>query len=113
MAIKRVYVHESIFDEFVKELAAAVNSFTVGDGMDEKTALGPLQNKMQFDSVKNLLADIESNGFKLAAGSTSASTAGKGYFITPTIVENPPDESRIVVEEPFGKSTSRLNHTGY
>ncbi|EYB21885.1 hypothetical protein FG05_11542 [Fusarium graminearum] len=102
MAIKRVYVHESIYDEFVKELAAAVNSFTVGDGMDEKTALGPVQNQMQFDRVKNLLADIESNGYKLAAGSTSASTAGKGYFITPTIVENPPDESRIVVEEPFG-----------
>ncbi|UZP40315.1 hypothetical protein NXS19_008131 [Fusarium pseudograminearum] len=90
MAIKRVYVHESIYDDFVKELAAAVNSFTVGDGMDEKTALGPVQNQMQFDRVKNLLADIESNGYKLAAGSTSASTAGKGYFITPTIVENPP-----------------------
>ncbi|RGP69708.1 aldehyde dehydrogenase [Fusarium sporotrichioides] len=102
MAIKRIYAHESIYDDLVKELAAAVNSFTVGDGLDSNTALGPVQNHLQFDRVKNLLADIESQGYKLAAGSTSASTAGKGYFITPTIVENPPDDSRIVVEEPFG-----------
>lgn len=75
----------------------------MGDGLSSDVALGPVQNHLQFERVKELLADIQSQNLKLATGSTSASTAGKGYFITPTVVDNPPDDSRIVVEEPFGR----------
>lgn len=84
-------------------MANVVNSFPVGDGQKEGTMLGPVQNQMQFERVKDLLKDIEEQKHKLAAGSTAPASNGKGYFITPTMVDNPPDNSRIVVEEPFGK----------
>jgi acyl-CoA reductase-like NAD-dependent aldehyde dehydrogenase len=86
----------------LKELATEVNKLLVADGLEDGAILGPVQNKLQFEKVKDLLADIESKNLRLAAGSTRPSTAGKGYFITPTVVDNPPEDSRIVVEEPFG-----------
>lgn len=73
--------------------------------MENGAMLGPVQNQLQFERVKDLLADIELQKLNLATGSTGA-TVGKGYFITPTVVDNPPDDSRIVVEEPFGMSFS-------
>ncbi|KAL2672953.1 hypothetical protein Neosp_013671 [[Neocosmospora] mangrovei] len=99
---QRIYVHESIYDDLLEALAATVKSLPVGDGLASGTAMGPVQNHLQFDRVKSLLADIQLHDLKLAAGSTGPSDAGKGYFITPTVVDNPPDASRIVVEEPFG-----------
>ncbi|GJC83078.1 putative aldehyde dehydrogenase FUS7 [Colletotrichum liriopes] len=102
VAIKRIYIHEAIYDELVAEMANVVKNLPVGDGQQEGTVLGPVQNQMQFDRVKELLKDIEEQKLKVAAGSTAPASNGKGYFITPTIVDNPPDNSRIVVEEPFG-----------
>ncbi|WQF84679.1 Putative aldehyde dehydrogenase domain, aldehyde/histidinol dehydrogenase [Colletotrichum destructivum] len=103
VAIKRIYIHEAIYDELVAEIANFVKNLPIGDGQQEGSVLGPVQNQMQFDRVKELLKDIDEQKLKVVAGSTaSASSHGKGYFITPTIVDNPPDDSRIVVEEPFG-----------
>ncbi|EGU73752.1 hypothetical protein FOXB_15734 [Fusarium oxysporum f. sp. conglutinans Fo5176] len=102
VAPKRIFVHESIYDDVLETLASTVKSLPVGDGLESTTVMGPVQNHLQFDGVKSLLADIQSHGLKLAAGSTSPSDAAKGYFITPTVIDNPPDASRIVVEEPFG-----------
>lgn len=64
--------------------------------------LGPIQNSMQYEIVKAHFADVKKNGYKLAAGSTDI-PEGKGFFITPTIIDNPPAGSRIVEEEPFGE----------
>jgi acyl-CoA reductase-like NAD-dependent aldehyde dehydrogenase len=86
----------------LEAIAVTVKSLPVGDGLESSTLMGPVQNHLQFDRVKSLLADIQSHNLKLAAGSISPSDAGKGYFITPTVVDNPPDASRIVIEEPFG-----------
>ncbi|KAH7227159.1 Aldehyde/histidinol dehydrogenase [Fusarium redolens] len=102
IAIKRIYVHESIYDGLLEAIAVTVKSLPVGDGLESSTLMGPVQNHLQFDRVKSLLADIQSHNLKLAAGSIRPSDAGKEYFITPTVVDNPPDASRIVVEEPFG-----------
>ncbi|RKL21859.1 hypothetical protein BFJ68_g2169 [Fusarium oxysporum] len=109
IAVKRIYVHESIYDDVLETLASTVKSLPVGDGLESTTVMGPVQNHLQFDRVKSLLADIQSHGLKLVAGSTSPSDAGKGYFITPTVVDNPPDASRIVVEEPFGMFLFRFS----
>ncbi|KAJ0332169.1 hypothetical protein COL5a_001873 [Colletotrichum fioriniae] len=102
IAIKRIYIHEAIYDELVAEIATAIKNLPVGDGQQEGTMLGPVQNQMQFERVKELLKDIEETKLKVAAGSTAPASNGKGYFITPTMIDNPPDNSRIVVEEPFG-----------
>jgi acyl-CoA reductase-like NAD-dependent aldehyde dehydrogenase len=105
IAIKRIYIHASIFDEFLAAMVEAVKTFTVGDGFKEGVFLGPIQNKMQFERVKGFFNDVAEQKLNVAVGGDlkTVSDAGKGYFITPTIINNPPDDSRIVVEEPFGK----------
>ncbi|KAI0010720.1 aldehyde dehydrogenase-like protein [Xylariaceae sp. FL0662B] len=97
---KRVYVHESIYDEFLSAMVAYVKSLDWKEG--EQIAFGPVSNKPQYERVRQLLADIETNQLTLAVGSTKPLTDRRGFFLSPTLVDNPPDNSRIVVEEPFG-----------
>lgn len=101
IAIKRIFIHESVYDDVVKAMVEFVKSAKVGDGFADGTMLGPINNKLQFDRVKNLLADIEKTQLNIATGTTKTEE-GKGYFIQPTLIDNPPENSRIVVEEPFG-----------
>ncbi|PSN74101.1 aldehyde dehydrogenase [Corynespora cassiicola Philippines] len=97
--IKRIYVHEDIYAKFLKAMVKLTEEMTA------KQTLGPLQNKMQYERIKTYFADIEKEGWKVAVGGDVAGdprSGGKGYFLPPTIIDNPPDDSRIVVEEPFG-----------
>jgi len=99
IAMKRLYVHESIYDEMCNELAALANNAVVGDGLQQGTQLGPLQNRMQYEKVKELLNDTKKHG-KIIAGGEVPDQAG--YFIKPTIVRDVSDGTRIVDEEQFG-----------
>ncbi|KAH6976544.1 Aldehyde/histidinol dehydrogenase [Ilyonectria sp. MPI-CAGE-AT-0026] len=103
IAIKRIYVHESIYSAVLTSLVEYVKGMQVGDGFVEGVALGPIANRPQYDRIKALLHDIQTSDLNIAIGhTTELSPAGKGFFISPTIVDNPPDISAIVVEEPFG-----------
>jgi len=99
LAIKRAYVHESVYDEFCDELATLANNVVVGDGLEQGTKLGPLQNKMQYEKVKGFLEDAKQNGNVIAGGGT---LDRPGYFIAPTIVRDIKEGSRLVNEEQFG-----------
>ncbi|KAH7041145.1 aldehyde dehydrogenase [Microdochium trichocladiopsis] len=102
VAIKRMYIHESVYDAVLKAMVDYVNTLKVGDGFEENVFLGPIANGPQFERVKNLLEDIQSTKLKIATGGTAAHNgSGKGYFVTPTIIDNPPEDSRIVADEPF------------
>lgn len=86
--------------EFTKTLS-------VGDGFTEGNFLGPIQNKMQYDRVNTFIADIEKDSLKVVVGGSreESKKSGKGYFVNPTIIDNPSNDSRLVVEEPFGECT--------
>ena len=99
IAMKRVYAHESIYDKLVDQLAKLAEEAIVGNGLEQGTQLGPLQNKMQFDKVKDYIEDGRANGTIVAGGEVPE---GKGYFIPPTIVRDIDDDSRLVNEEQFG-----------
>ena len=99
IAMKRLYVHESIYDEMCDELANLANAAIVGDGLKQGTQLGPLQNKMQFEKVKEVIEDAKKHGKVIAGG---AAMEGSGYFIKPTIVRDIEDGTRLVDEEQFG-----------
>jgi acyl-CoA reductase-like NAD-dependent aldehyde dehydrogenase len=73
----------------------------VGTSKEEGVMLGPVQNEMQYERVKTFFEDSKKNGYKFAAGEDSVEE-GKGYFINPTIIDNPPNDSMIITEEPFG-----------
>jgi len=62
IAMKRLYVHESIYDEMCDELATLADEAVIGDGLEQGTQLGPLQNKMQFEKVKELIEDAGKSG---------------------------------------------------
>lgn len=100
VACKRMYVHEDVYEDVARELVAYAKTVKVGNGMEAGTELGPLQNKMQYDKVSKLLADSRDAGLKFLLGGTPEQKPG--YFIPVTLVDNPPEDSRVVVEEAFG-----------
>ncbi|CAI7641877.1 unnamed protein product [Penicillium pancosmium] len=98
IAVKRIYVHESIYNQFRDKLVEYIRTLKVNS--DDDAFMGPLQNKMQFDRVNGLVDDIQNQGHIAVTGGVGMPKTG--YFIKPTIVDNPPETSRIVQEEPFG-----------
>jgi acyl-CoA reductase-like NAD-dependent aldehyde dehydrogenase len=108
ICLKRIYIHESIYERFREAMVQHIKSLKVGNGFEEGVTHGPIQNAMQYERVKGFFADIEKQGQKVAIGG-KYDHESKGYFITPTIVDNPSDDSRIVVEEPFGELDSQLS----
>lgn len=99
-ALKRLYVHEDIHDALVAEMAAIATSVKIGNGLDQDTDLGPLQNRKQLDIVKDLAADARAAGATFVTGGEALD--GPGYFYPPTIVTDISDGTRLVDEEQFG-----------
>lgn len=98
IAIKRLYVHESLYDPVCDELGRLARETVVGDGLEPGTQMGPLQNPAQFERVKGFLEDARRSGTIVAGGLLER----EGYFVRPTIVRDIPDDSRLVREEQFG-----------
>ena len=99
LGAKRIYVHESQYDQVCEELGRLAREVVVDDGLKQGTQMGPLQNKAQFEKVKGFLEDAKCNGKIVAGGEL---LGRKGYFIQPTIVRDIPEEARLVREEQFG-----------
>ena len=99
IAIKRLYVHDSIHDAVCEELGRLARETVVGDGLEQGTQMGPIQNQAQFEKVKGFLEDARQNGKIVAGGGV---LEREGYFVQPTIVRDIPDNARLVREEQFG-----------
>ena len=108
LAVKRAYVHDSIYDRVVDELSDLARAAVVGDGLQQGTQFGPLQNRMQYDRVRELLDDAKQHGTVAAEGNTPE---GPGYFIAPTIVRDISDGTRLVDEEQFGPVLPVIRYT--
>ncbi len=99
LAIKRAYVHADIYDAMCAELARLAEEAIVGDGLEQGTQIGPIQNAAQYEKVKGFLEAARSEG-AIVAGGKALERAG--YFIAPTIVRDVTDGAKIVDEEQFG-----------
>ena len=100
IAVKRMFVHTSIYDEVKAALIDVAGRMKMGDGTQEGVRLGPIQNRPQYERVKTLIAETIAAGHRLALGGQVED--GEGFFIPVTIFDNPPDDSRVVREEAFG-----------
>ncbi|KAI0847490.1 aldehyde dehydrogenase [Daldinia vernicosa] len=100
IAIKRVYVHEAVYDAVLATIVEFAKALKLGSGED--AFAGPICNKDQFERIRDLLLNVESTKLTVATGSTKPPSDMGGYYIIPTIIDNPPDDARIVVEEQFG-----------
>ncbi len=101
IAAKRVYIHKDIYDDLSKAIAEYAKTVVVGDGSQQGTGVGPIQNKKQYERVLELIQDAKDNGYKFLTGGDK-DPSGTGYYVPITILDNPPEDARIVAEEQFG-----------
>ncbi len=99
-ALKRLYVHESQYEEMCRHLVAITARQKLGSGLAEGTSFGPIQNRDQFERVCELVEDARAAGARILCGGEPL--PGKGYFYPPTIVADIADGTRLVDEEQFG-----------
>jgi acyl-CoA reductase-like NAD-dependent aldehyde dehydrogenase len=100
VAAKRMYVHEDIYEPLKGALVDYAKTVKVGDGAERGTQLGPVQNAQQYARVNDLIEDAKVKGYKLLMGGEC--DRNPGYFVPITIIDNPPDNARVVMEEQFG-----------
>jgi acyl-CoA reductase-like NAD-dependent aldehyde dehydrogenase len=100
-ATKRLYVHDRIYGAVLAALTAYAKTVVVGDGAQADTQLGPIQNEPQYLKVLEYIEDCKKNGYRFALGGEVDADA-QGWFVPVTLVDDPPEDSRVVAEEPFG-----------
>lgn len=100
----RMLVQDSIYDEFLKRLAARAKKINVGPGLDPETEMGPLVSETQLKRVMDYIEIGEREGAKLVTGGDrpEGGKFGNGYYVNPTIFSNTKPDMRIVQEEIFG-----------
>jgi acyl-CoA reductase-like NAD-dependent aldehyde dehydrogenase len=108
-ALKRLYVPDAIYDEVCETLVDYAANVPVGNGLDENSVLGPIQNKMQYDKVVDLVEDAKRNGARVLCGGEAP--GGDGFFYPVTIMADATDGMRIVDEEQFGPVLPIIRYT--
>jgi aldehyde dehydrogenase (NAD+) len=96
----RLFVEDSIHDEFVDKILEKAKSQKVGDPFDPATTQGPQVSEEQCDRIMGYIDAGKKEGAKLLTGGKRVGT--KGYFIEPTVFDNVRDEMKIAREEIFG-----------
>ena len=99
-AANRIYVHESIAEEFTRRLSAEMSALKVGDGTDPSVDVGPLVNADTRDMVAEFVADAVAKGAKVECG--GAVPNGKGFYYPPTVLSNVSEDAECVRDEIFG-----------
>jgi len=107
--LKRLYVHDAIYEALCAELARLAREAVVGDGLQPETQLGPLQNGKQRDYVAALVDDARAKGARILSGGQAR--AGQGYFYEPTVLADVTDGMRVVDEEQFGPLLPVIRYT--
>jgi len=101
-ASKRLLVQDAVAERFARALADKARTLRVGPALEETTEVGPLIDGAAVERMEHLVEDARSRSAKvLAGGARPASTSG-GSFYAPTVLDEVPEEARVVQEEPFG-----------
>src|SRR3954470_15155629 len=104
LAIKRVFVFESVADEVIEAIGAKAARLRVGLGADPQSQMGPLHSERQRDVLERQLAETLAGGGELLTGGGRPDDPGlqDGWFHQPTVVVDPPRDSPMAREEVFG-----------
>ncbi|OQR93794.1 aldehyde dehydrogenase, mitochondrial precursor [Thraustotheca clavata] len=100
IAGSRVFVHEAIYDEFIKKAADRASKGVVGDPFGANTTQGPQVNEEQFHKILNYIETAKKEGATLLTGGKRR--GNKGWFIEPTVFADVEDHMTIAKEEIFG-----------
>jgi acyl-CoA reductase-like NAD-dependent aldehyde dehydrogenase len=104
LAVKRLYLFEKIYDEFVSKLVGKVEKLRVGNGMEQGVIVGPLHTAAQRDEIEAQVTDAVKRGARVLAGGKRPAGDGfaKGHFYLPTLLADVEETSRAIQEEVFG-----------
>lgn len=104
----RIFIHESVYDEFSKKLVERIEStFKLGDGLQDDVTHGPLIHQGSIDKVSALVQDAKTKGADVLTGGSRASTLGP-LFYQPTVLGNVTESMNIFHEEIFGPVASLI-----
>ncbi|TDL31598.1 aldehyde dehydrogenase family protein [Arthrobacter nitrophenolicus] len=109
-ALKRLYVHEDIYDAVCDELTNVAKAMPMGNGLDENNVLGPLQNKAQYEIVANLVEAAKASGARVLLGG-NPDTDQPGYFYPTTLVADIDNDNPLVAEEQFGPALPIIRYS--
>lgn len=109
-ALKRLYVHDDIYDAVCDELTAVAKAMPMGNGLDENNVLGPLQNKAQYDVVANLVEAARASGARILLGG-NPDRDQPGYFYPTTLVADIDNDNPLVAEEQFGPALPIIRYS--
>jgi acyl-CoA reductase-like NAD-dependent aldehyde dehydrogenase len=115
-AASRIFVHESIHDQFLERLKAKVDAMVMGDPLDEKTDIGSIISRDQFDKVLSYikLGEAAATGVAHRCSQMPSDPALKdGFFVQPVIFSGLDNNHRIAREEIFGPVTTLIKFTDY
>lgn len=103
MAIKRIYVPESIKGKFLDAFTRAVDSIVVGDGLDPAVTMGPMHTARALDRAQGIVADAAQRSAKVQVLGRVPDQAAfqHGHFMQPTVVSDIAEDARLMVEEQF------------
>jgi succinate-semialdehyde dehydrogenase/glutarate-semialdehyde dehydrogenase len=96
----RFYVHAKIYDRFLARFIERTKKIKVGPGLEPDTTMGPLAHERRLPAMAELVEDAAGRGAQIALG--GARIGNRGYFFAPTVIANPPDDSKVMTLEPFG-----------
>jgi succinate-semialdehyde dehydrogenase/glutarate-semialdehyde dehydrogenase len=99
-AANRFHVANSVREEFTEKLVKRMSEYTLGNGLDSSSTLGPLINAKQVGTVEDLVSDAVARGATVAVGGVAP--GGPGNFYPATVLADVPADARILKEEVFG-----------
>lgn len=99
-SVERIYVHQKIYDKFVKEFVDFVKTFKVGDPLKDETYIGPLTRKQQITILEDQITDATNKGARIATGGSRLS--GEGNYFQPTVLLDVTNQMKVMREESFG-----------
>ncbi|GMA15412.1 aldehyde dehydrogenase family protein [Deinococcus metallilatus] len=106
LAVKRLYVFEEVYEEFLSGLIDKVSRYELGDpstpAEKPKVRMGPMHAEFQRREIEEQLADAVAKGAKVVLGGKRPEGLDQGFYFQPTIVTDVPEDSRLVTEEVFG-----------
>ncbi len=97
IGVQRMYIHQKVYDRFMADFVARTEKIKVGNKLDESTDMGPMITKKEADRVEQWIQEAVELGGKLLTGGKR-----EGNFIWPTVLEQVPEQAKVVCQEVFG-----------
>ncbi|MET3922605.1 aldehyde dehydrogenase family protein [Arthrobacter sp. UYEF20] len=109
-SLKRLYVHDTIYDAVCAELTTVAAGMPMGNGLDENNVLGPLQNRQQYDVVARLVDAAKESGARVLLGG-NPDPDQPGHFYPTTLVADIDNSNPLVADEQFGPALPIIRYS--